>query len=439
MSVASDPVGASAGGDPASVAAGDRARLAFEPLVSEPRRDPYPLYRRLRDESPVYWAPQSKAFVVSRHDDVVQVLKHPELFSSEANRSVLMGADPPLTLRVIANVVRFLWKAGATPWRMRRATSLIATDPPRHEAIRGIVKRGFTPRKIAAWEPRIGELVDGLMAEARAGAPFDVVEGLAIPLPTTIIAEMLGVEPERRDEFKRWSDAIIDIASGSARGTVFDRETVDCLGALFAYLRETVRARRARPGDDLVSVLVDPSHGVALDELDVVQFVLLLLVAGNETTTNLIGNAANALLEHPAELDRVARSPQLVPALVEETLRFDAPVQILLRDARVDTEIAGVPIPEGSVVVPLVGSANRDERRWPEADAFRVGRDPRGHLGFGLGIHFCLGAALARLEARVALEALVPELARRSRAPGPVELVDSFIVRGRRSLLLEAA
>jgi cytochrome P450 len=322
---------------------------------------------------------------------------------------------------------------------MRRAVSLIASDPPQHEAMRGIVKRGFTPRTIAAWEPRVREIVDQRMAAARDGEAFDVVTDLAVPLPAIVIAEILGVEAERRDDFKRWSDAIITLASGSAREEPMDGARIRDFGELMVYLRATIRARRRRPGDDLVSVLVDPRHGVALDEVDLLQFVILLLVAGNETTTNLIGNAANALLDHPAELERVARDPALVPALVEESLRFDSPVQVLLRDARCETEIAGTKIPKGAIVVPVLGSANRDERRFPEPDAFRVGRDTRGHVAFGLGIHFCLGAALARLEARVALEALVPELARRGRVDAPVEFVDSFIVRGRRNLLLEAA
>jgi cytochrome P450 len=322
---------------------------------------------------------------------------------------------------------------------MRRAVSLIASDPPRHEAMRGIVKRGFTPRTIASWEPRVRAIVAERMAAARDGEAFDVVADLAVPLPAILIAEILGVEPERRDDFKRWSDAIITLASGSAREAPMDGALLHEFGELMVYLRETLRDRVRRPAEDLVSVLVDPRHGVALDEVDLVQFVILLLVAGNETTTNLIGNAANALLDHPAELERVARDPALVPALVEESLRFDSPVQVLLRDARRETEIAGTTIPKGGIVVPVLGSANRDERRFPEPDAFRVGRDTRGHVAFGLGIHFCLGAALARLEARVALEALVPELARRGRAEAPVEFVDSFIVRGRRSLLLEAA
>jgi cytochrome P450 len=413
--------------------------VAFEPLVAEPRPDPYGPYRRLRDEAPVQWAPRSRAFVVSRYDDVVHVLKRPDLFSSSANQSVLMDPRIRVTPRSLWLLAKFVRRAGVTPWRMRRAVSLIASDPPRHEAMRGIVKRGFTPRTIASWEPRVRAIVAERMAAARDGEAFDVVADLAVPLPAILIAEILGVEPERRDDFKRWSDAIITLASGSAREAPMDGALLHEFGELMVYLRETLRDRVRRPAEDLVSVLVDPRHGVALDEVDLVQFVILLLVAGNETTTNLIGNAANALLDHPAELERVARDPALVPALVEESLRFDSPVQVLLRDARRETEIAGTTIPKGGIVVPVLGSANRDERRFPEPDAFRVGRDTRGHVAFGLGIHFCLGAALARLEARVALEALVPELARRGRAEAPVEFVDSFIVRGRRSLLLEAA
>jgi cytochrome P450 len=183
-----------------------------------------------------------------------------------------------------------------------------------------------------------------------------------------------------------------------------------------------------------VSVLVDPSQDGVLDELDVVNFVVLLLVAGNETTTNLIGNAVHALLEHPEQLARVASDPSLVPSLIEETLRYDAPIQLLFRTASCDTELAGKRIPKGSVVVPLLGSANRDERVFDAPERFDVSRDAKGHLAFGLGVHFCLGSALARLEARVALEALVPLLAECE--PGQIDspFVDSFLVRGRTHL-----
>ena len=413
--------------------------IDFEPLIAAPRDDPYPAYRRLRDEAPVYFAPGSQAFCISRYEDVLHVLKHPEIFSSRANQSVLMPRLNPLAPAFLPGLVRFFWKVRLTPWRIMRAIPLIAADPPRHEALRGVVKRGFTTKMIAAWEPRIRELVAQHMAKAQEGEAFDVVEDLAVPLPTTIIAEMLGVPAEHRADFKRWSDAIILMLSGSARETPGDLGLTALMAELFSYLRETVRDRRKHPKDDLVSVLVDPAHGVPMDEVDLVQFVVLLLVAGNETTTNLIGNAANALLDHPAELERVARDPRLVPDLVEEALRFDAPVQVIVREARHDTELHGTCIPKGAVVVPLLGSANRDDRRFPEPDAFRIGRDTKGHVGFGFGIHFCLGAALARLEAEAALGALVPELARRARAHRPVEWIDSFIVRGRRHLELEAA
>ena len=196
---------------------------------------------------------------------------------------------------------------------------------------------------------------------------------------------------------------------------------------------------RRRPADDLVSAIAAQQEGGnALTTREVVQFVMLLLVAGNETTTNLIGNAVTALLDHPDQLARVAADPSLVPAAIEETLRYDAPVQILFRVATQDVELAGTRIPKGATVAPLLGSANRDERNFPDPDRFDVGRDPQGHVGFGFGKHFCLGASLARLEARIALAALAPELLRLERQ-GPREVVDSFLVRGPRRLELHRA
>jgi cytochrome P450 len=200
-----------------------------------------------------------------------------------------------------------------------------------------------------------------------------------------------------------------------------------------------VRRRRRAPGDDLVStILAESPGGTALSDMEAMMFVQLLLVAGNETTTNLIGNAVHALLDHPDQLERVRRDPSLVPALVEEVVRFESPVQTVFRTATQDCEIGGVRIPQGAVVAALIGSANRDERRFPDPDRFDVGRDTRGHVGFGFGEHFCLGAALARLEARGALEALIPELARVERT-GDRELVDSFLVRGPKKIELRPA
>jgi len=414
--------------------------LDYDPFSPRFRDDPYPVYRALREQAPVHFAPGSKMFCVSRHDDVSHVLRRTDLFSSSAMATVLMNADMgPMRPRYAFALARFLWKTRINPVKMQKRGNLTSIDPPRHDVMRKIVNRAFTPKRIESWEQRAREIVATQLAKLTRGEIFDVVEDLAIPLPVTIIAEMLGVAPERQRDFKRWSDAIIAVASGSARQNPVESGMLEGFGELYAYLRETVRQRRCAPENDLVSVLVDPSQDGVLDELDVVQFVVLLLVAGNETTTNLIGNAVHALLEDPEQLARVASDLSLVPSLIEETLRYDAPIQMVFRTASCDSEVAGTPIPEGSVVVPLLGSANRDERVFDAPERFDVGRDAKGHLAFGLGVHFCLGSALARLEARVALEALVPLLAECEPSQLDAPFVDSFLVRGRTHLPITIA
>jgi len=415
----------------------------YDPCLSDWRSDPYPHYRELRERAPVYWAPSTGAWCVSRYDDVMFVLRSPEIFSSRAMFTFLMnqGRDgaPPLTWQTLRFLVRFVWKTRLNPLEFTTARNLIAEDGDRHTALRAIVNRGFTPRRIADWEERARALVAESMAKLRSGERFDVVEDLAIPLPVCIIAEMLGVEASRRGDFKRWSDAIVDQATGPGRADPFNPRTMAAILELLPYLRRIAEARRRRPADDLVSTIVAQQDGEsALTTREVIQFAMLLLVAGNETTTNLIGNGVTALLDHPEQLARVAADPSLVPGAIEETLRYDAPVQILFRTATQDVEIAGTKIPKGAFVAPLLGSANRDERRFSDPDRFDVTRDTQGHVGFGFGKHFCLGASLARMEARVALEALVPELPRLTRER-PLELIDSFLVRGPRRLAVRRA
>jgi cytochrome P450 len=416
--------------------------LDYDPMSPRWRDDPYPAYRQLRREAPVHFAPETGAWCVTRYDDVQRVLTDPETFSSRAMFTVLMaGGDekPPLSWAGLKAMLRFALASRVRPLAFVQARNLIASDGEVHTGMRAIVNRGFSPRRIAAWEPRIRELVDRCVGKLDDGAGFDLVRDLAIPLPVTVIAEMLGVEPERQADFKRWSDTVIHYSTGSGRANRFADEFVDAMTALIRYLRRVARARRARPADDLISTLIQSQDGeVGLSDYEVVLFVTLLLVAGNETTTNLIGNAVSALLDHPDQLARVAADPSLVPSLVEETLRYDAPVQLLFRTATRDTEIAGTPIPEGAWVVPILGSANRDERRFDDPDRFDVARNPQGHLGFGFGKHFCLGASLARLEARAALEALVPRLAGLTRS-ATAERIDSFLVRGPSRLPLAPA
>jgi len=414
-----------------------------DPLSPAWREDPYPCYRALRESAPVAWSPSTGAWCVSRYDDVMFVLRSHDLFSSRAMFTFLMNQGnegrPPLTWPMLRFLARFVWRVRMNPLEFTTARNLIAEDGESHTAMRAIVNRGFTPRRIAAWEERARELVADAMAKLRSGGSFDLVEDLAIPLPVTIIAEMLGVEPSRQSDFKRWSDNMIHAIAGPGRADPFQKRTVDTIIELLSYLRGVAVKRRRDPADDLVSLIASEQQGAtALSTREVVQFVMLLLVAGNETTTNLIGNAVTALLDHPAELVRLARDPSLVPGAVEEALRYDSPVQVLFRTATQDVEIAGTRIPKGAYVAPLLGSANRDERRYPDPDRFDITRNPQGHMGFGFGKHFCLGASLARLEARIALEALAPELVRLERQ-GPREVVDSFLVRGPRRLTLRPA
>ena len=262
-----------------------------------------------------------------------------------------------------------------------------------------------------------------------------MIDDLAVPLPVTIIAEMLGVDAGRRADFKRWSNALVSVMSGAAsRGSV-DAGPLQDVAELFLFLRETVRERRRHPGDDLVSVLVDPARDGVLDELDMVQFVVLLLVAGNETTTNLIGNAAARAARASATPSNAwPASPSACPRSWKRRCASTRRSRWSSARSAEDTELAGTRIPRGAIVAALLGSANRDERAFAEPDRFDVERDTRGHLAFGFGPHFCLGAALARLEARVALEALVPELVHCKRVGERNARIDSFLVRGRAHL-----
>ena len=414
--------------------------VAYEPFGGPWHSDPYPTYRALREHDPVHFSPEAGCFCLSRYDDAVFVLRNPELFSSQAMQSVLNPLEKGSRWAQFLAVAEFLARTRLNPMRLQKTANLITSDPPRHDAMRAVVSRGFTPRRIRVWEERAREITAACLEKLQRGSPFDVVQDLAIPLPVTIIAELLGVAPERQLDFKRWSDAIVSSSTGSRRAYGMDRTVLRTVSDLYRYMRQVVAARRRRPGDDLVSVIVSGQAGEAtLTDLEVFQFVILLLVAGNETTTNLIGNAVQALLDHPEQLELVSENPALIPQLVEETLRFDPPIQLLFRTALRDVEIRGARIPKGAIVALLIGAANRDERRFPEADRFDVTRDATGHLAFGFGTHFCLGASLARLEATAALGALAPQLLRVTPADPERPRVDSFLIRGLTRLVLVPA
>jgi cytochrome P450 len=300
------------------------------------------------------------------------------------------------------------------------------------------VNKAFTPRIIRSLGPRIREIAQDLLNQVAGHKEFDLVRDLSIPLPVIVIAELLGVEPEHRETFKRWSDDIIR-ASNRMYTAEEEQRIRQSIAEFRAYFQETIAARRAAPREDLTTALVQAEEEKqALSAWEVLSLLTLLLVAGNETTTNLIGNMMLALLEHPEQLAQVRADPSLIPRAVEETLRYDGPVQGLPRQATEDVELAGTTIPAGALVFPLFASANRDETKFPDPDRFDITRNTDGHLAFGFGIHYCLGAELARLEARITFEELFRRFPSLSRKNDTVMRVDSFFLRGLKTFALVA-
>lgn len=375
--------------------------MQFNPMSPEFRRDPYATYAALRREAPVFRA-TAGLWTVARYDDVVAVLRGHERFSSTG----IQMSGGLLGTRTIIN-----------------------TDPPVHTRMRNIVNRAFTPRMVADLEPRIREITTQLLDRVAPAGAMDYVADLAVPLPVRIIAEILGVDPDRGEEFKQWSSAIIGMSSPG--GAASDQSSLTA--AFEAYFTAAIAQRTRAPQDDLISAVAREAAADddPLSAEEVLAFTALLLVAGNETTTNLLGNAMLHLLAHPEQLELVRREPQRVPDLVEEALRYDSPVQFLFRRATQDVEIGGETIPAGDTVIPMYASANRDESKFPDAARFDVTRNAQGHVAFGHGVHFCLGAPLARLEARVALEETLRRLPAVGRADrGEPQRLDSVFLRG---------
>ncbi|MAG32027.1 MAG: cytochrome P450 [Deltaproteobacteria bacterium] len=411
--------------------------MAIEYDPFEVCADPFPSYRKLREESPIHRVREG-LWVVSRYADVSHALRHPERYSSSATRLMMMGglesgmqADLS-TLREGRRKLQGELGLQSMPGTEEgwNENTLISMDPPEHDAMRSIVNRGFTPRRVGRLAGRVREIaneaVDGILAR---GEEFDLTHDLSRLLPVTVVAEMIGIDPSDADDFERWSDIIISGVTGNL-ATGGPGPLLRTLQEVAEYSLEIVEERRRNPREDLISVLVDAEQSASLSPVQTVNFIILLLAAGNDTTTHLIDNAVLTLLDHPDQLEKVRKDPALVPRVVEETLRYDGAVHAAFRQATRDVELAGTKISEGDILTLLYGSANRDERQFPDADRFDIFRDTQGHVGFGLGVHFCLGASLARLEAKIALETLLVRLPNLRRQEGELERIDSFIVRG---------
>ena len=350
------------------------------------QRDPYPFYEQLRRSGPVVWAPSLERWLVTGHPEVVEVLRD-ERFS--ADRRKWRGFEPVVE-----------------PGR-EGARSMLVVDPPDHTRLRTLVQKAFTPRVVERLRPRIEALVKEALDEAEARGSMDLVADLAYPLPVTVIAELLGVPVEDRSAFRRWSDALVGALDPVA---LTDRRSavLAARDALHAYLERVVAERRAAPRDDLISRLVEAEEqGDRLSGPELLAMGVLLLVAGHETTVNLIGNGINALLAHPDQLARLRDEPELIEPAVEELLRYDSPVQLTGRVALEELELGGRRVEPGQMLMLLLGAANRDPRVFAEPERLDLGRDPNPHLAFGRGIHFCLGAPLARLEGQIAIGELV--------------------------------
>jgi cytochrome P450 len=389
--------------------------------------DPYPTYARLRERAPVDYVRDVDLWVLSRYDDVLAALRDADTFSSD-----LRGLAKDLRVNPFNPAMRVPRRLAALGGRLPWARVLLTSDPPEHTVLRRKISRAFTPRMIAQWETRIREVTESLVADlcvaGRAG-PVDLISRLASPLPTTVIAEMLGVPPERQVDFKRWSD---DLVGGLVSGGSI-RRMLTSGAEIITFFAGIVRKRRAQPGDDLISLLVCGRDESALGVRELVTFCILLLVAGNETTTNLIANAMLALFDHPDLEKQLRADPTLAGRVVEETLRYDNPGQGLIRVAIADVTNGAAVIPAGSKVLTLVGSANRDPTHFADPDDFQLDREPNDHLGFGTGIHLCIGAPLARMEGSIALETLFCRT--HSIAPaGTPDRIPSAVLRGLRSL-----
>ncbi len=399
----------------------------FDPLAPETVECPYPFYAAMRCEAPVYQVPGAGFFIVSRYQDIKTVLLDTATFTSRTGPGV--RKEPP---KEVLEILSQGWLPVDT---------LLTNDPPSHRRYRGLVNKAFTPRRVALIEPSVRTIANTLVDAFIADSRVELVSQFAVPLPLTVIANALGVPPADQALFKRWSDDAV----APLGGMITPERELECAKSTVEFQRyfaAKLDERRAAPQDDVLTDLINArlEGETPLNTAEMLNILQQLLVAGNETTTNLIASAMLLLLQNPQQLASVCADRSLIPNFVEEALRFESPVQGLFRMAKVETELGGVKIPAGSRLVLMYASGNRDDQEFPQADRFDICRaNAKDHFAFGAGIHYCLGASLARLEATVAFETLLGRLPHIRLAEGQNDYTHtpSFILRGLKALHLE--
>jgi cytochrome P450 len=389
---------------------------AFNPMDPEFLADPYPTYHRLRDEDPVHHSPLD-FWVLTRYEDVAVVLR-----------------DPRFIKEPLVSVVAARFGVTVPPGV---GLSMLDRDPPDHTRLRSLVSKAFTPRVVEGLRPRVQTIVDDLITRAEAVGSMDLIEEFAYPIPVNVICEMLGVPVEDHERFKGWS---LDIARGLDSVWLPPESEIPKRSgagrhAIGDYMRELIAERRASPRGDLLSALIAAEEaGDKLSEDELIATCILLLIAGHETTVNLIGNGTLALLRHPEELRRLRETPGLITSAVEELLRYDGPVQRTARITSTEVTIGGRTIAKGEMVMPFIGAADRDPSQFPDPDRLDLGRSDNRHIAFGWGIHFCLGAPLARLEGQIAIDTLVRRLPGLALVDDEPEYRQSLTLRGLKAL-----
>lgn len=394
----------------------------FTSLPPEFLANPHPIFQMIREQERLQWNEAMEIWIMARYEDVDALLMHPRMSADRASATNRLAQ--------IAEQERSEEDFGP----FARVNTMLTSDPPEHTRLRRLVSKAFTPRAVENLRPRIQDIVDGLLDQAEAKGSFELVMDLAYPTPVTVIAEMLGVPSSALADFKRWSDAIVATLGDQTDEVLTDAR--NSIQEMVEYLKGFIAERRKQPRDDLISGLIAAEdEGKVLSEDEIMATTMLLLVAGNETTTHLISNATYALLQNRDQWNIIRDDPSVIVSAVEELLRYDGPVTATARVAMEDIEIAGGTIKKGDMAMGILSAANRDPAKFENPNQLDVRRNIPEHLGLGDGIHFCLGAPLARAETQIALGSLIQRFPNLKQESEP-EWGGTFIIRGVEKLQL---